>query len=363
MGDTGPLTLHLNSEPGFRGGEVQTLGLVERLPAEGYGALLLAREDGPLLERARAAGVYAMPWRPFGELDLAAAFSLRNVIKRERVALIHAHTAHALTLALLARGGRKGPPVVAHRRVSFPLRGLLSRAKYRRANAIIAVAGAVRDLLIESGMEPERVRVIHSGVDLARFRKLPSKAEARAALGIDPGRLVVGVVGSIVPHKGHKIFLDALNGFAIARKEALALFVGDGPMRHAIEKEANARCLRVRFTGQMAEPAAAYAAMDLFVLPSSSGEGSPGVVKEAAAAMVPVIATDVSGTKEILRGEEEALLIPPGDARAMAEAMLRLSGDAGLGRALAERARRRAESFSMEATAVETARLYRDLLG
>ncbi len=358
-----PLTLHLNSEPGFRGGEVQTLGLVQRLEAHGFGALLMARQGGPLLERALSLGLRAVPWRPRGELDLAAAFSLRRLIRREKVALIHAHTAHALTLALLARGHSKGPPIVAHRRVSFPLKGRFSLAKYRRADAIIAVAGAVRDALAESGLDPERLHVVHSGVDLERFKNLPSKLEAREAFGIDQNHFVIGVVGALVAHKGHGAFLDAFNRFATLRPDALALFVGDGPLRAALEKEAFARGLRVHFTGQVEEPAAAaYPAMDMLVLPSSSGEGSPGVIKEAAAALVPVIAADVSGTGEILRNNEEALLVPPRSPKEMASAMTRLAADASLRQKLVQNARERVEAFSMDATAAATAEIYRSLL-
>ncbi len=360
--DAAPLTLHLNSERGYRGGEIQTLGLAKRLPGLGFGSLLLALEGGPLYSKALAEGVRAEGWRPRGELDLAAAFSLRRLIRREKVALVHAHTAHALTLALLARGRSKWPPIVAHRRVSFPLKGRFSLAKYGRADAIIAVASAIQGVLQDSGLDPAKLHVVHSGVDLERFKNLPPKTQARAALGIEPDRFVAGVVGALVPHKGHSAFLDAFNRFAILRPDALALFVGDGPLKAAIEKEAFARGLRVHFTGQVDEPAAAYSAMDILVLPSSSGEGSPGVVKEAAAAMVPVVATAVSGTSEILRDGQEALLVRPKDVKAMASAMERLAMDASLRASLAERARLRVNDFSMDATAEATARIYRSLI-
>ena len=362
-GDAAPLILHLNSERGFRGGEIQTLGLAKRLPALGFGPLVLALEGGPLYSKALAEKVRAAAWSPRGEMDLIAAFSLRRLIKREGVAIVHAHTAHALTLALLARGRSKWPPVVAHRRVSFPLKGRLSLAKYRRADAVIAVAAAIKNVLQDSGLDPAKLHVVHSGVDLDRFKNLPPKAEARAALGIEQDRFVAGVVGALVPHKGHGTFLDAFNRLAITRPDALALFAGDGPLKAAIEKEAFSRGLGARFAGQLDDPVVAYAAMDIFVLPSSSGEGSPGVVKEAAAAMVPVVATAVSGTGEILRDGEEALLVKPKDAKAMAAAMERLASDASLRESLAERARLRVNNFSMDATTEATARIYRSLLG
>ncbi len=357
------VTLHLNTERTFRGGEVQTLGLVRLLTRKGHRAILLAREGGPLLERALAAGVEAFPWSPRGEWDLASALRLHRFLVREEVDLIHAHTAHALTLALVARGPRSVPKVVASRRVSFPLRGPLSKAKYGRADAVVAVSGPIRDALVADGLDPAKVRVVHSGVDLSRFMHLPDRAAARRALAIPPQKLVVGVVGALVGHKGHGHFLSAFNRLWVEVPQAFAVFVGDGRNRAVLEHQAAAGGLPVRFAGEMAEPAPVYPAFDMLVLPSRSGEGSPGVIKEAAAAGVPVVATNLSGTSEILRDGEEALLVPPEDSGVMARAMLRLAADPELRRALAARARVRVEEFSLEATAERTWEVYLDLLG
>jgi len=357
-----PVTVHLNTERGFRGGEVQTLGLVRNLGALGHRSLLLARPDSPLLDRARASGVEAHPFSLWGEWDLLAARRLRRWISREGADLVHAHTAHALSLALLARGLGDGFAVVASRRVSFPLRSALSRSKYRRADAVLAVSGSIGDGLLADGLAPERVRVVHSGVDLGRFERIPARTALLREMGITPDRFVVGVVAALESHKGHGTFLRAFDLFWREVPHGFALLVGDGRRRDDIARQAEARGIPLCFAGQVEEPAPLYGAMDLFVLPSVSGEGSPGVIKEAAAAGVPVVATDVSGTREILRDGLEALLVPPRDPRALAGAMGRLAHDPALAQSLSRAARERVQEFSLTATAQKTWEVYLEVL-
>jgi len=358
----GPVTVHVNTERGFRGGEVQALGLVRHLDAQGRRTLLLAHPESPLLERARTAGVEAYPFRAFGEWDLLAALRLRRFLRDQGADLVHAHTAHALSLALLARGIGDGFAVVASRRVSFPLRSALSRSKYRRADTVLAVSGPIRDSLLAEGLVPERVSVVHSGVDLGRFQKCPPRAVVRRELGIAPDRFVVGVVAALESHKGHGTFLEAFNLFWREVPTGLALLVGEGRRRREIAHHAEAQGLPFLFTGHVEEPASLYGAMDLLVLPSVSGEGSPGVVKEAAAAGVPVVATDVSGTREILRDGLEALLVPPRDSRALARSMARLALDPALAKALSRAALDRVREFSLAATAERTWEVYLEVL-
>src|SRR5262249_5531037 len=135
--------LHLNTEASWRGGEAQTLYLTLGLRARGHHCLVAGRPDGELLKRAAAAGLTTVPVAASGEFDLRAARRLRRVLGERRVDLLHAHTAHAVTLLTLATlFGRPRPPLVAARRLSFPLRGgYLGRLKYGiRVDRVIAVS-------------------------------------------------------------------------------------------------------------------------------------------------------------------------------------------------------------------------------
>ena len=356
-----PITLHLNTEKGMRGGEVQNLALVRHLTKRGGEAILVAREGSALHERAKGEGLRTVAWRPRGELDVLAAMGLRRLMKSSGARVAHAHTAHALTLALLARFGLAGVRVVASRRVSFPLRSAFSLWKYRSADAVVAVSGKVREGLLEEGLDPAKVHLIPSGVDLARFEGLPSRQEARTGLGLPEEAKVVGVVGALVSHKGHAVLIQALGRLAPQIPDLVLIILGEGPLRDDLGKEAAARGLRARFLGYVEEPAPLYPALDLLVLPSLSGEGSPGAIKEAAAAGVPVVTTDVGGAGEIFRNEKEALVVPAGDAEALGRAVYKMLTERALAEGLAASARERVKLFGIEAMAEAYMALYRRL--
>lgn len=354
-------SVHANTEAGFRGGEVQTLALARHLAVGGGAPLIVAREGSALQRRAEKEGVPVRTWKPRGEWDVAAALRLRRILRISRARLVHAHTARALTLALAAKAGLGGVRVVASRRVSFPLRSPLSRWKYRAADALVAVSEEVRRQLVRDGVREETVRVIHSGVDLTRFEAMPGKEESRRALGIPAGAFAVGVIGALVAHKGHGVLFEALRGMAEKAPGLAVVLAGEGDLRGTLEREAEGLGIPVMFMGYVEDPVPVYAALDLLVLPSLSGEGSPGVIKEAAAAGVPAVATDVGGAGEILRHGQEALLVPPGDPGALSRSLSRILDEPPLGPALACAARERVKAFSTEAMARAHLDLYRDL--
>jgi len=344
----------------MRGGEIQTLGLMRGLRSRGALCTLVARDGGPLLARACEEGFGAIPWRPRGELDAVAAVRLRRWVRSSGARVVHAHTAHALGLALLAlMGMRSRPLVVGSRRVSFPLRSALSRWKYGRADAVVAVSEEVRQGLLAQGLDESRVWTIHSGVDLSRFGNMPSRAQARERFEIPADALVVGAVGALVEHKGHRVLLEALAHLKGPSMDPWLVLAGEGELRDRLAREGHDRQVKVRFLGYVQEPAELYPALDVLALPSLSGEGSPGVIKEAAAAGLPVVATDVSGTSEILRDGLEALLVPPGAPEPLAGALGRLLADPALAGRLSQAARLRIQAFGMD----HMAQAHHDLYG
>lgn len=355
-------SVHLNTERGFRGGEIQTLGLVRHLASQGQPTTLLAPPHSELALRAEKASLDVLPFRAFGEWDLMAAFQLRGILRQRQTEIVHAHTPHALALALLARGRKSKPLVVGTRRVSFPLRGGSSALKYSRADAIVAVSRSIGQSLQTSGIAPARIRVIHSGVDLDRFARLPSKAEARKLYNISPECPLVGIVSALAHHKGLGVFMRSFHRVWMEIPPVQAVVAGAGELLDPLRNAAQVQNLPVRFLGFLPEPAELLPALDVLVLPSISGEGSPGIVKEAAAAGIPVVATDVGGTTEILRPDMEAIIVPAGDPEALADALIRVLSKSDLSHTLGRAARERIRCFSMEAMAGSTLELYRELL-
>lgn len=357
-----PLSVHLNTEKTMRGGEVQCLGLLKYLSGKGRRCILATPRGCPLADGAGELSVELLDWNPRGEWDLGSALALRRRFPSNKPVLLHAHTAHALSLAVIAALGRKLTKVIATRRVSFPLRSGLSGFKYRSADAVVAVSAEISSVLCRSGLRKDKVSVIHSGVALERFQNLPTRQEARRALAAGEGSLVIGSAGALVPHKGHTVMLEALRLLSShTGKRMEVLIAGSGKLAGEIRKAADDAGLNVRLLNFMEDLRPFYAALDVFLLPSLSGEGSPGVLKEAAACGVPVAASDVGGSGEILRNEREALLVPPGDVVALADAVRRLLEDEDLAEAMAAAARERVKLFTMEKMASAYEALYAKL--
>jgi hypothetical protein len=233
------------------------------------------------------------------------------------------------------------------------------------SDRIVCVSSHLREELLAAGAAPERTVVVHRGTDLARF---PSCERA----GRKAGPLRILMVGRLVEKKGHRDALAALRRLRDAGCAAELAIVGAGPARAAIEEEA----VRLGLAAQVelvapveqARLRARLEAADVFLHCSVTArdgdvEGIPNVVVEAAATGLPVVATRHGGIGEVVEHGKGGLLVPEADPAALADALLRLAGDAtlrlALGRAAAERVRR---DFDLAAAVAAHEALYRELL-
>jgi glycosyltransferase involved in cell wall biosynthesis len=153
---------------------------------------------------------------------------------------------------------------------------------------------------------------------------------------------MVGVVARLQHEKGVAVFLRAVDILSKRLPAARFVIVGDGPERRALQRFASDRRLPVTFLGFRADAQALIAQLDLLVVPSYT-EGTPLVVLEAANAGVPVVATAVGGIPEQVRDGIEAVLVPAGNHRALADACFRVLSDPFLGERLAAAGRRRVQ--------------------
>ncbi len=177
------------------------------------------------------------------------------------------HTAHAHTLCLMAC--LRAPQVrqVVSRRVDFaPIHHALSRWKYLRPQLqYIAVSDAVRHIVTASGIAPERAATVHSGIDLQRFQQL------QAAPPLFPaGTRVIGTVGHLADHKGHRYLVEATALLARQEPDVRVVIAGDGELRQALETQAAALGVtdRLCFTGFRQDILALMQSFELFVMPS-----------------------------------------------------------------------------------------------
>lgn len=355
-----------------RGGAQEVVRtLVRALPATGWRPVVATFRDGPLRAEIEAAGipVRLLPARRHSVLSPLQAVSEVRSIRRELesafraddVSVVQTHLLGSLDFLVPAARGNRKPAVLwtVHNalldlrpdQLPADQRALLGvkRTGYRMAyrlgarlvDGFVAVSEDVAAAVAHAYRPPrDRLFMIPNGVDLERFSGRGTRAEVRATLGLAPGARVIIVVAKLFAQKGHAALLEALATTDL-RPEDAVLFVGEGPERDRLETIARGRDFGfVRFLGARPDIPQLLAASDLFVLPSL-WEGLPMALLEGMAAGVPVIATDVAGSRQVVVSGESGILVPPGDPAALASSMTELlANDAErsrLGRAARER--------------------------
>lgn len=358
-----PRVLHIGTELTWRGGEQQAWLLMAGLANAGAPQALLAPARGELAVRSAAIPNLRVFELPTGSrMHPANWLALRRAIAAFRPQVIHAHTSHAHALAWMA--APRHLPIVATRRVDFPLKtGRWSRRRYlsRRVH-MVAISSAIHQILASAGCPPERLHLVHSGIDASRFadfQNAEARQEARQALlaelcgqagSTSTEPLLVGNVAALTDHKGQIYLIEALGKLAsVANSSArpvLAVIAGDGELRETLEAEARRLGLlspgaspRLEFLGYRRDVPSIMAALDVFVMPSHM-EGLGTSVVDAMCMGLPVVASAAGGIPELIRHEHNGLLVPARDPVALAVALDRMLTDPACRSRLASQARR-----------------------
>lgn len=314
--------------------------------------------------------------RPVAPLkDLRALASLRETIRRFRPRVVHTHSSKAGVLGRLA-ARLEHVPVVIHTVHGFgftPLQSPVKRAAFFRAEKtaarwtdhFVAVSRVNRDRGVELGLwKPDQVSVIRAGVDLDRFRAAADGRESRRRLGLPDNVPVVTQIGNFKPQKAPLDFIAAAARIAETMPEVWFVMVGDGPLRGQAQARAAELGLgdRAIFCGWWDDVPGLLAATTVSVL-SSRHEGLPCSVVESLAAGVPVVATAVDGTPEVIRPGVNGELVAPGDCDGLAAAVLAILNDDDRRRSMATAAAEGLDDFGRDHMVRELEELYRWMVG
>ncbi len=354
--------LQLDTERGWRGGQRQTFLLARELMRRGHLSFVAARPGEPLSQRARAAGIPVVAAVPTGEVGLITAYRLRRIIKRHGIQVVHAQAAHAVMLGALAVIGTDARLVVTRHLARAPRANRITRWKYSRADAVMAVSNAAARALESAGLDASHVKVVPGGVEVERDAT-PATARTLASFGVPAGVPLAVMVGALVLQKDPVTFVRAI---AAARKHVPALhalLVGDGELRPSLEAEVLSLGLQdcVHFAGFRDDVDALLSAGTVAVL-SSRFEGLPLVIMDAFALGVPVAATAGSGIPELVEDGVTGLLVPVGQPAALGDAIARIVRDPALAATLREGGRRRVQDYSVARMVDATERVYAEVL-
>jgi glycosyltransferase involved in cell wall biosynthesis len=352
-------------------------------------------EDGPLREEIESLGIvveilpprrYTVVAFPLFLLDMLRIWkALADLIRKYDVDIIQTHILGVLNFLvlvlryttplraviwtfhnsefelseakLLKHRWLLGPKIFAYR--------LFYRLGSFLVDGFVAVSDQVKEAILDTiGANGNKVTVICNGVDTQKFSKTIGSKNIRGQLGFTNNQYLIIVVATLKEQKGHRYLIDALSSIVQEYPNVHGIFVGDGSLKEELRLQIDELNLTNHITllGNRTDIPQLLAASNLFVLPSL-WEGLPMALLEAMASRLPVVATEVSGTVQVLKANESGILVKPGDQLQLIEAIKYLLKFPDKARNLGVAARLRVEeSFSARKQANDHFNLFQELL-
>lgn len=345
---------HVNLARGFRGGERQTELLIKTLAEQASNDIsqtLVCRRDSPM--RQHLQGVARLNFQAANH-QLAGHFDLGETALG-KTQLVHAHDAKGVHWAYL-HYRLKGTPYLITRRVDSPVkRKWFNQQCYSYASARVALSHVIKRLLEDN--QCGDVTLIPS----AYARLTPSPEAIKNFRNDFANKFLVGHAGAVVDrHKGQRLLLQAAQKLEHQAPDMQFILLGDGEDAETLKAESSS-LTNVSWLGFKSNIADYLAGLDVFAFPSRN-EGLGSVLLDVMQLGVPVIATKVGGIPDIIKHEQTGLLIPAGDADALANGIMRLRQDAALRQRLAQEATERLNHYSPQSMAAAYWHLYQTIV-
>ena len=347
--------LHLDSSMSWGGGQNQIRLLMRELAKTDTRQLCVCPEGSPLEQRLQQAELPVRGIRWKGGADPRAVWAAGQIMRDFDV--VHCHDAHALQIAALP-AKLQNKKIIAARRVPFTT----SAFKWNLADRVVAVSNTVRKVLEQSGIDPWRIRVIHSGTDLNETRGVPAlQPRMREQLSIPGGSFVIGNAAYFVAWKGQLTIPPA----AALLPDVHWFVAGDGPEKDEIIAAIAKHNVgdRVHLLGWLPDARQLLKEVDAYVS-ASTEDGLGNSVTESLALRIPVLSANAGGGAEIVQPVHDktgAVLFEAGNPDSLAEAVTRLRQPGVRDKVIAAQDERFAD-FAIERTAQQTLDLYQELM-
>ena len=325
--------LYVESSRSWGGQEYRTCLEINWLNAHGHKAWLICNPDSQVHSKASELGTRLVTMTLHSRVDPLCSLRLWKFSRQNKIDLLKTYSSkdHWICLPLFFCG----IPLSRARCITDPI-GSRSRAFVFRygCSQIVADASVIkRQLVEEHAIDPAKIEVIGSAVDLERFKPPRDRTKFRREIGISEDVPLIGNVGMIRPDKGQLELVKAAPLVLEKRPDARFVIVGQGTgilkrginVRNAIDRAGFAD--KIIMAGYRWDTPNVFAACDMIVIASLRTEASPIVLREAFASGRPVIATKVGDIPEIVRDRENGLLIEPGNTQALASAILEFIAD------------------------------------
>lgn len=357
------------------GGEAVALALARKTNKDRFEPIIACFKDPrsadppPLIGEAKKYGIKTELINLGHRFDIRAVFKLNELLKKDRVDILHCHAYKADTVGFLASKLTKVKTVsTCHGwwpdTAKLKLYDFIDTAVLKHFDKVVAVSEKIYNDMAARGIKASKLEVILNGIDIERFSSARAGDEEKKALGISVGFPVIGSIGRLSREKGIRYLIEAAPKIITKVPEARFLIVGEGDEKSPLMEYADRGALKgkVIFAGYREDVDKIYPLLDVFVMPSLT-EGIPLSLLEAMASAKPIVATRVGGIPSVITDKRSGLLVDPQDSDALSESVLSLLADRRLAEIVGGNAREAVkEKFSIEATVKKYQEAYINLL-
>ena len=348
----------LNTARGWGGLESHSIILAQALLALGHHVVLGCRQGGNVEQEALARNIPVTHITMRNAIDVGSLKQVSDFITANNMDVLVANLGKEYWPATIA-AKLAGVKIVLFRHQLDPVKGitrwLINNAVYK----VIAVTQAVKQAMINSGVQLEKIEVVHPGQNVQCFRaSAQHRATVRAEYNISDDDIVIAAAGKLHPGKGIYELLEAVKQLSAAQQHLKVMYIGDGEERHNLPARARELGMadQIIMTGYRADIDRLLSAIDIFALPSKGYESFGMVLIEAMAAGKPVIGTATGGIPEIITDSQNGLLVTPGSVDELGTAIQRLIAEPDFRQRLIAAGQQRVEeSFTDTASASKVA--------
>lgn len=366
--------MYLASNPEWAGAEVHLATLADSMRDDGrIDVSVCVFHNGRLVDYLKAHGikVNVLPLKFL--FDVSVIFKLAKLLKEEGIDILHTHGYKSNVIGVLAsRLNNNNLCVRTEHGLTEPFFGInkikMSIYEYLdylsgrfMTNKIISVSSEIKKN-VSAKYPKNKIEIIYNGIDVSQDDTV-KQSVLKNELGISCDSFIIGIVGRMVPVKGHEYFISAAQLILEKRSDVRFLIVGDGPLRQEIQSNIPASLSKyIKFTGFRNDAKDVINIMDIIVF-SSLSEGVPYVLLEAMAAKKAVVATRVGGLAEVILDGKNGLLVDSKDAKGIAEKCLYLLENKNIIQSMGEEARKTVrDNFSKDKMKEKTICLYEEVI-
>jgi glycosyltransferase involved in cell wall biosynthesis len=317
--------IHVETGKHLYGGALQVFYLLRGLMDKPVRNILVCSKGSDIAKTAvnLVDKIYEIPVK--GDLDIVFIYRLKSLIKEEQADLVHLHSRRGADILGGIAAHLAWVKCICSRRVDNPEHPFIAKLKYRLYDRVITISNGIREVLLKEGVPPDKVVCVHSAVDSVKYAQPAEREWFEKEFSIKPGCLVLGVIAQFIKRKGHRHLFAALPEVIAKFPNIQVLLFGKGPEEEDLLKQIDKQNLNdyVHIAGFRNDLHRILPNLYAVVHPADM-EGLGVSLLQAAAAGIPIIGTNAGGIPEIVRNEQNGLLIEPRNVEQLKAALLRL---------------------------------------